>query len=80
MKPTSKAALAALRDDGVRIVMATGDAQATAKLVADELNARMDKFGDKYPTNSEVKEMIRDTIVLMYKQLWLKSAVFIKQV
>lgn len=50
------------------------------KLVVDELNARMDKFGDKYPTNSEVKEMIRDTIVLMYKQLWLKSAVFIKQV
>ncbi len=50
------------------------------KLVADELNARMDKFGEKYPTNSEVKEMIRDTIVAMYKQLWLKSAVFIKQV
>lgn len=50
------------------------------KLVADELSARMDKLGDKFPDKNDVKEMIRDTIVSMYKQLWLKSAVFIKQI
>ena len=37
IKPSTPAALAALRADGVRIVMLTGDARATAEAVASEL-------------------------------------------
>ncbi|MGB5071684.1 MAG: heavy metal translocating P-type ATPase [Flavobacteriales bacterium] len=37
VKPTTKAALEALRKEGIRIVMLTGDAQATAEAVAQEL-------------------------------------------
>ncbi|MGV9012523.1 MAG: heavy metal translocating P-type ATPase [Flavobacteriales bacterium] len=37
VKPTTKAALAALRKEGLRIVMLTGDAQATAEAVAKDL-------------------------------------------
>jgi Cu+-exporting ATPase len=37
IKPSSRAALAALRADGVRVIMASGDARATAEAVAHEL-------------------------------------------
>src|SRR5262249_60002837 len=37
IKPSTSEALKALRDDGVRIVMLTGDARSTAEAVAREL-------------------------------------------
>lgn len=69
------------RIEGKRPLMESDMTKAEIKkLVADELNARMDKLGDKFPNKDDVKEMIRDTIVAMYKQLWMKSSVFIKQI
>lgn len=37
IKPTTKAAISALHDEGLTIIMATGDNEATARAVADQL-------------------------------------------
>jgi Cu+-exporting ATPase len=37
IKPSSREALAALRSDGIRVVMATGDGETTARTIAQEL-------------------------------------------
>ena len=37
VKPSTPQAIASLRKDGIRVVMVTGDNQATAKAVADQL-------------------------------------------
>jgi len=51
IKPTAAAALRALRDDGLRIVMLTGDGRATALAVARELAiAPGDVIADVLPT------------------------------
>jgi Cu+-exporting ATPase len=40
IKPTTPAALRQLKAEGLRIVMLTGDARATASAVAEELSLR----------------------------------------
>ncbi len=45
IKPTSAAAIKALMDDGVEVIMLTGDNENTAKAVADELHLSSFKAG-----------------------------------
>lgn len=54
VKPTSREALRALRDEGVRVVMLTGDVRANAEAVAREVGiAAEDVFAEVLPADKE---------------------------
>ncbi len=60
IKPSAKAALQALRDDGLRIVMLTGDNLTTARAVAATLGIEEIEAGVLPERKSEVVQRLRD--------------------
>jgi Cu+-exporting ATPase len=60
IKPSAKAALQALRDEGLRIVMLTGDNLTTARAVASQLGIDEIEAGVLPERKSEVVRRLRD--------------------
>ena len=60
IKPSARAALAALRGDGLRIVMLTGDNLTTARAVASQLGIDEIEAGVLPERKSEVVQRLRD--------------------
>ena len=59
IKPTTLAALNALRADGLRLVMASGDAQATAEAVGRELGIEEVRGGVRPQDKAELVQQLR---------------------
>jgi Cu+-exporting ATPase len=59
IKPTTLAALNALRADGLRLVMASGDAQATAEAVGRELGIEDVRGGVRPQDKAELVQQLR---------------------